>query len=116
MGYLVESPQILDRFKPLVKEAVGEHSDFENVWANITAYCMNWRQWRYASSISFLAFKMQLVKKIAEDFNCDSVRTNKAIIAFIVAETVAGGNEIRARNWRGVWAVHPITDRYITDK
>lgn len=116
MGYLVELPQILDRFKPLVKESVGEQPDFENIWANITIYFMRWRLEHFASSIPFLNFKILLVGKIAEAFNSDSIRTNKAIVEFVVAGTQVGGNEFKTKNWRGIWVSHPIIDSYITER
>jgi hypothetical protein len=116
MGYLEELTTILDKLKPLVKESIGERPDFENIWANVTADFINWIQKPYHSSISFLDLKIYLVGKIADTFNYDSIRTNKAIINFVVAGTQVGGNEFSTKNWRGVWVRHPIIDRYITER
>jgi hypothetical protein len=116
MGYLEELTTILDKLKPLVKESAGEQPDFENIWANVTADFKNWIQKPNHSSISFLDLKIYLVGKIADTFNHDSIRTNKAIIDFVVAGTQVGGNEFKTRNWRGVWVSHPIIDRYITER
>jgi len=116
MGYLVELTDIFDKFKPVVKEAVGEQPDFDNVWADVTAYFLSLRQKPYASSFPFLNFKLLFVEKIAQAFDSDLIRTNKNIVEFVVAGTQLGGNEFKTKNWRGIWINHPIIDRYITER
>jgi len=102
MNYLVELTEIFDRVKPIVKEAVGEQPDFDNIWANVTAYFFSLRQKPYASSFPFLNFKLLFVEKIAQAFDSDSIRTNKNIVEFVVAGTQLGRNGFGPKDWRGI--------------
>ena len=111
MGSRQELIAILNKLKPLVKEAVGEQADFENIWANVTAEFLTWVQ-KYGGS--FLDVKISLIQMLVRAFDNDSLRTNKAIINIVVAGTIMGGNEFRMRNWRGAWVSYPVVDRYIT--
>jgi hypothetical protein len=116
MSYLEELAEIINKLKPIVKEAVGEQPDFENIWAKVTADFISWLQKPYHSSISFLDLKIYLLRKIIIAFNSDSIKTNKAIVDFVVAGTQVGGSEFKTKNWRGAWVSHPIIDRSISNK
>jgi hypothetical protein len=115
MDWLEKLKTVLDEFKPLVKEIVGERSDFENIWTNVTTDFISWIQ-KPNRSTSFLDVKIALVQTLIDAFSNDSIRTNKNIIDVVVAETIVGGKEFKLRNWRGVFVSRPIIDRYISKK